>query len=366
MWSPIKIQMKNLFSHPDSQYEFKQGACTVIFGRNLSDRSLENNGAGKTTLFEAVCLALTGDSLRKIDKEVFINDAATQCDISFEMYNAVLKMNLRIERHFYRGGKSSRVELYENGIQNTQLVSVAETNKRILDLLGISREDLLRYYIISQDNHYTFFNASDGEKKEIMNRITSADMIIPVQEEIDRRLGIEQEKRATLQRELDKLSERKATLEEQAEELTAENADDGAAWTELEEKARCRLCEVQVSFHRMRSTSDAIHPFSNCGLEIWRLWKASFLPGRHRTPPCRCLASCTERCDAQNLLRRRRCGTRHQNLSSHPVAPIRSLFQPACSRRAVVCILSCICCHLQVFRCEHPFPQSREPEAPPP
>lgn len=238
MWSPIKIQMKNLFSHPDSQYEFKQGACTVIFGRNLSDRSLENNGAGKTTLFEAVCLALTGDSLRKIDKEVFINDAATQCDISFEMYNAVLKMNLRIERHFYRGGKSSRVELFENGIQNTQLVSVAETNKRILDLLGISREDLLRYYIISQDNHYTFFNASDGEKKEIMNRITSADMIIPVQEEIDRRLGIEQEKRATLQRELDKLSERKATLEEQAEELTAENADDGAAWTELEEKAR--------------------------------------------------------------------------------------------------------------------------------
>ncbi len=238
MWSPIKIQMKNLFSHPDSRYEFKQGACTVIFGRNLSDRSLENNGAGKTTLFEAVCLALTGDSLRKIDKEVFINDAATQCDISFEMYNAVMKMNLRIERHFYRGGKSSRVELYENGVQNTQLVSVVEANKRILDLLGISREDLLRYYIISQDNHYTFFNASDGEKKEIMNRITSADMIIPVQEEIDRRLGIEQEKRATLQRELDKLSERKVTLEEQAEELTAENADDGAAWTELEEKAR--------------------------------------------------------------------------------------------------------------------------------
>lgn len=237
MWSPIKIQMKNLFSHPDSQYEFKQGACTVIFGRNLSDRSLENNGAGKTTLFEAVCLALTGDSLRKIDKEVFINDAATQCDISFEMYNAVMKMNLRIERHFYRGGKSSRVELYENGVQNTQLVSVAEANKRILDLLGISREDLLRYYIISQDNHYTFFNASDGEKKEIMNRITSADMIIPVQEEIDRRLGIEQEKRATLQRELDKLSERKVTLEEQAEELSSENADDGAAWTELEEKA---------------------------------------------------------------------------------------------------------------------------------
>lgn len=238
MWTPVKIEMVNLFSHPHSQYEFKPGACTVIFGRNMSDRSLENNGAGKTTLFEAVCIALTGDSLRKIDKEVFINDEANQCDISFEMYNAVLRQTLRIDRHFYRGGKSSRVELYEDGKLNTQMTSVAECNKRILEMIGISRDDLLRYYIISQDNHYTFFNATDGEKKEIMNRITSADMILPVMEEIDRRNADLQERRGDIQREVDKLTERKETLEEQAEELVSANDDEGAAWTELEERAK--------------------------------------------------------------------------------------------------------------------------------
>jgi len=238
MWTPIRIEMVNLFSHPHSKYEFNTGACTVIFGRNLSDRSLENNGAGKTTLFEAVCIALTGDSLRKIDKEIFINDEANHCDITFELYNAVLKSSLRIERHFYRGSKSSRVELYENDTLNTQMTSVAECNKRILELMGISREDLLRYYIISQDNHYTFFNATDGEKKEIMNRITSADMILPVIEEIDTRITTLQADRATVQRDVDKLSERRDTLEEQAEEMVSANADDGAAWTELEEKAK--------------------------------------------------------------------------------------------------------------------------------
>lgn len=238
MWTPIKIEMVNLFSHPHSKYEFNTGACTVIFGRNLSDRSLENNGAGKTTLFEAVCIALTGDSLRKIDKEAFINSEANHCDITLEMYNAVLKSSLRIERHFYRGGKSSRVELYENNALNTQITSVAECNKRILELMGISREDLLRYYIISQDNHYTFFNASDAEKKEIMNRITSADMILPVIDEIDARTADLQEKRKMVQRDVDKLEERRETLNEQAEEMVSENADDGAAWTELEEKAK--------------------------------------------------------------------------------------------------------------------------------
>ena len=238
MWSPVRVEMVNLFSHPHSKYEFNTGACTVIFGRNLSDRSLENNGAGKTTLFEAVCIALTGDSLRKIDKEVFINNEANHCDIMLELYNAVLRQSLRIERHFYRGSKSSRVELYENDALNTQMTSVAECNKRVLELLGISREDLLRYYIISQDNHYTFFNASDSEKKEIMNRITSADMILPVIEEIDCRSGELQSTRAEVQRDVDKLSERKETLEEQAEELVSDNSDEGAACTELEEKAK--------------------------------------------------------------------------------------------------------------------------------
>jgi DNA repair exonuclease SbcCD ATPase subunit len=105
-------------------------------------------------------------------------------------------------------------------------------------MIGISREDLLRYYIISQDNHYTFFNATDGEKKEIMNRITSADMILPVIEEIDRRNADLQERRGDIQREVDKLTERKETLEEQAEELVSANDDEGAAWTELEERAK--------------------------------------------------------------------------------------------------------------------------------
>lgn len=268
MWTPVKIEMVNLFSHPHSQYEFKPGACTVIFGRNLSDRSLENNGAGKTTLFEAVCIALTGDSLRKIDKEVFINDEANQCDIVFEMYNAVLRQSLRIERHFYRGGKSSRVELYENNKLNTQVTSVAECNKRILELIGISREDLLRYYIISQDNHYTFFNATDGEKKEIMNRITSADMILPVMEEIDRRNGDLQERRGDIQREVDKLTERKETLEEQADELVSANDDEGAAWTELEErakefdskayKARDSVCQLEREYATAISQRDSM------------------------------------------------------------------------------------------------------------
>ena len=223
MWNPIKIEIQNLFSHKQSTYEFKNNACTVIFGRNDTDKNLDNNGAGKTTLFEAICIALTNESLRNIKKDNFINRDADSCRIEFELFNPAMRMNLKICRQFYRSNKPVRVEVWENGELNTQVVSVAEANKRVLELIGIGREDLLRYFIISQDNHYTFFTASDTEKKEIMNRITSADMINPVIDELSFRFTEKQSVYNALESEIGKLTEKKETLEEQRQEVLSED-----------------------------------------------------------------------------------------------------------------------------------------------
>lgn len=187
MWHPKRIKFQNLFAHVDSEYVFNQGVCTVIFGENRDDEDCENNGAGKSTMFEAISLALTGKSLRDIDKEVFINYDAEDCRIEFELNNDVIGKTLKIVRQFFRGGKSAKVEVWENDEQNKQITSVNEANQHIIDLIGISREDLLRYFVISQDNGYTFFKAGDVEKKEVLNRITSADMIQPAIDELNNR-----------------------------------------------------------------------------------------------------------------------------------------------------------------------------------
>lgn len=221
MWNPVKIEFCNLFSHKHSQYEFKNGKCVVIFGDNKDDKSLQNNGSGKTTLFEAVCIALTNESLRGLKKESFINREADDCKIIFCLENSVMKMKLRIERQFFRGSKPAKIAIYENGELNSQIVSVNEANKRVLELIGISREDLLRYFIISQDNHYTFFTASDSEKKEIMNRITSADMVNPVIEQLDLKFKEKDDEYKQINDEIGKLSDKRELLEEQKKEVLA-------------------------------------------------------------------------------------------------------------------------------------------------
>lgn len=221
MWNPISIEIHNLFAHKNSTYEFKNNTCTVIFGDNKDDKGLQNNGAGKTTLFEAVCIALTNESLRGLKKESFINREADDCKIIFCLENSAMKMKLRIERQFFRGSKPAKIAIYENGEFNSQIVSVNEANKRVLELIGISREDLLRYFIISQDNHYTFFTASDSEKKEIMNRITSADMVNPVIEQLDLKFKEKDAEYKQINDEIGKLSDKRELLEEQKKEVLA-------------------------------------------------------------------------------------------------------------------------------------------------
>lgn len=225
MWQIKNIHFKNLFSHEDTEYEFRNNACTIIMGENRDEGG--NNAAGKTTIFEAISLALTNSPLRDdIDKEVFINRDFDDCWIELFMENKYLKSTLKITRQFFRGNKPVRVQIEENGELNTNLVSTNEANKRILELIGISREDLRRYFIIDQDNEYNFFKAGDVKKKEVLNRITSASMVNAAMDKLSENKKKLSEQKSKLSEQSISLNSKLDTLKEQLDEQLAVNNDD--------------------------------------------------------------------------------------------------------------------------------------------
>lgn len=235
MWCFDKIEMCDFFSHVDSTYKFKNGACTLIVGENRDNGG--NNGAGKSTLFEAIALALTNKSLRDLKKESFINREAESCEIKLHMFNNVTKSTLTIIRKFFRGNKSAKVELIEDDEVNSTIVSVDEANKRIFEILGISREDLLRYFIISQDNNYTFFTTGDAEKKEVLNRITSANIINPLLDKLSDDKKIKEKERSEIDARITASEAKKEVFAEQLNDLD-ENDNTKQEIAELEEQIK--------------------------------------------------------------------------------------------------------------------------------
>lgn len=226
MWYPVKIEFGGLFAFRDrAEVAFKRGECTVIFGDNRTDRGSLNNGSGKSTLFEAISLALTGDLLPRdtpITRDKAINRERDEAWVTMSLANDVLHQTMKIRRRFYRK-RSAKATLFENDRENTQLTSVAEVDKRVLELLGLSREDLLRYYIISQDRQYNFLTAPDTTKKEILNRITNADMLQPVLDAIKADHKAADERVAEYETKILTLDTRRETLEENLRELKANN-----------------------------------------------------------------------------------------------------------------------------------------------
>lgn len=227
MWYPVKIEFGGLFAFRDrAEVVFRRGECTVIFGDNQTDRGSLNNGSGKSTLFEAISLALTGDLLPRdtpITRDKAINRSSDEAWVMMQLANDVLHQTMEIRRRFYRK-RSAKASLFENGHENTQLTSVAEVDKRVLELLGLSREDLLRYYIISQDRQYNFLTAPDTTKKEILNRITNADMLQPVLDAIKADHKAADERVAEYDTKVLTLNTKIETLEENLKELKANNA----------------------------------------------------------------------------------------------------------------------------------------------
>ena len=227
MWYPVKIEFGGLFAFRDrAEVVFKRGECTVIFGDNHTDRGSLNNGSGKSTLFEAISLALTGDLLPRdtsITRDKAINRSSDEAWVTMQLANDVLHQTMEIRRRFYRK-RSAKATLFENDRENTQLTSVAEVDKRVLELLGLSREDLLRYYIISQDRQYNFLTTPDTTKKEILNRITNADMLQPVLDAIKADHKAADERVAEYDTKVLTLNTKIETLEENLKELKANNA----------------------------------------------------------------------------------------------------------------------------------------------
>lgn len=177
MWRLSEIQFKNIVSFHEASYVFNQNVATLIFGRNEDNTSQPCNGSGKSSLIEAIALALTGEPLRKVKSvEEIINDSSEEAYDFIRLENDYNGTSFTIERTISRNAPqiiechkydSTGVEIeMDKTIQPT----VLDYNKFILSELGLTKDDIYNNFILCDNKYESFFDCSDKNKKEVINR----------------------------------------------------------------------------------------------------------------------------------------------------------------------------------------------------
>ena len=177
MWNLQSIEARNICSFTKLQFFMKQNVATLIFGNNEDDgENQQHNGSGKSAFMECIGFGITGEAFRKVDTiEDIIRDDEDYAEVKLDLYNQESEKRMIISRRIERG-QSQKVEI--TIVENEEpsyipFVSVIETNRQILEILGISKDDLYHNYLLNANRFKSFFNSSDKEKKEIINTFSN-------------------------------------------------------------------------------------------------------------------------------------------------------------------------------------------------
>lgn len=177
MFKVYNIKATDFCSFKELDFTPEAEHTTLIFGNNLDNDSQGSNGSGKSALVEAIAFGLTGDTLRKVSASEIINDAASSTTVSIEIGNGTDRY--RIERTV--GRKSAQVislyRIVDGDEEKLEYSSVSEYNSVILQLIGVEKDDLFNYFILSKHKFKPFLSASDKDKKEIINNFSGATLI---------------------------------------------------------------------------------------------------------------------------------------------------------------------------------------------
>lgn len=213
MYRPKELELINLLAHKNTKYAFLNGQAVLITGVNVDDEGQEDNGSGKTTLGrEALSLALTGTAGRK--DIIFYGEDS--CKVVFTLENEILKENFRIEREFFaKKSKSSTLKCFINGEdQKKAFPTVPDGNKWILARLGMSREDLLNYFLVNRKSK-SFFGQSNNEKQVIVSRFSGTEPLYPIKDQIGKDIEAIEADKEVLETNLIKLEGKSEAFQEQ-------------------------------------------------------------------------------------------------------------------------------------------------------
>ncbi len=164
------------------------GKMVTIDFEQLSKNSLflitGNTGSGKTTIFDAISFALYGEASGGAERRLsrsFRSDFAeketeTFVILTFQQHNNLymVKRNPEYERPKLRGSGITVVPAsayFEDLTKGEILSSIEEVNNRIIDIIGLTRNQFAQTVMIAQNDFLKILNAKSDERKKLFQKL---------------------------------------------------------------------------------------------------------------------------------------------------------------------------------------------------
>lgn len=192
----VKIGAYNFGPFNEIEIDFDSFNCWVVQSHNKTDSGQGSNGGGKSCLLDIVPICLMGTSVQGRDLKNYVNWNGK--DSYFQVYahieNNLTKTVTKITRKFYNNTRGSELKLLVNdqvpldipskkGVENG--VDVKAGTKYILnEILDISEDDLLSYYLISREKYSPFMRIGNSGKIGVISRFSQSDKIDQAIEEV--------------------------------------------------------------------------------------------------------------------------------------------------------------------------------------
>jgi len=182
-----RVVIHNFLSIGDADLKLNNNSIVMVEGRNNNELEQSySNGSGKSSIFNAICWALTGETIQGVSSDVVNIYATDGCWVKLEM-----KVNgdtYEITR--LKDDKKSDMKIFKNG-EDKSGKGIRESSKVLETLFPDLTGDLIGSIIVlGQGLPHRFSNNTPAGRKEILERLSKSDFMI---EDLKNRLNMRRE-----------------------------------------------------------------------------------------------------------------------------------------------------------------------------
>lgn len=263
------VSIKNFQSLIEADIDFNsfEDCLVKVSGFNNTESTATSNGSGKSSLFEAILWAIY-QSTSSGNKEVSnsLTGGNVSVDLQFALNNDIYLISRQISAVTF-GKLNTETGLFDDFSATNR----SETNKKILEVVGITKDMFLNTIFISQNSQALMFSRLspssrkerieelvdiDSQMSELTDRASAKLKDATAQRDSDRRLvGDLDVKKSMLMDDISSLKQQLSVLDE---ELTAESSKVEEDFTKKENSLKEKLRVQEEKLEKLTTESQEL------------------------------------------------------------------------------------------------------------